>query len=148
MEEDRFRTEKPLSPRGMSVMKDVFEHCDTAIYRINNVIETDTHHIVKIHKHSTPHREYVVTNLKEGQIHRSWFDTCTCGFPQKEGILCDHMVAIVKVGTIPMLNRVSIVPYWMTREQWQLQFPTGITCALDITLAMLKKNSAKAEHLR
>ena len=40
------------------------------------------------------------------------------------------------------------MPYWMTREQWQLQFPSGITCTLDITLASLKKNSVKADHLR
>ncbi len=78
---DRFRIEKPLSPRGMSVMKDVFEHCDTAFYWINNVTKTDAHHIAKIHKHSTPHREYVVTIPKEGQIHGSRFGTCTCGFP-------------------------------------------------------------------
>jgi hypothetical protein len=145
---DRFRAEKPLSPRGMSLMTDIFEHCDTAIYRINNVTETDTHHIAKIHKHSTPHREYVVNIPKEGQIHGSRFGTCTCGFPRKEGIPCDHMLAIVKVGAIPMCNRVSIMPYWLTREQWQLQFPKEITCASDITLAAMKKNSGKAENLR
>ena len=100
-----------LSPRGMSLMKDIFEKCDTLLYQINNVTKTDTHHVAKIHKHFTPHREYVVTIPKVGQDHGSWFGTCTCGFPRKEGCPCNHMVAIIKVGAIPMLTRVSIMPY-------------------------------------
>ena len=145
---DRFRSEKPLTPRGMSLMKDIFENCDTALYRITNVTETDTHHFAKIHKYSTPHREYEVKIPIEGQTHGSRFGTCTCGFPRKEGIPCDHMVAIVKVGAIPMLTKVSIMPYWFTREQWQLQFPTEVISPADITLAAMKSNSFKVDNLR
>ena len=47
-----------------------------------------------------------------------------------------------------MLTRVSIVPYWLTKEQWQLQFPTDITSPSDITLAAMKNNSSKADNLR
>ncbi len=47
-----------------------------------------------------------------------------------------------------MLTRVSIMPYWLTREQWQLQFPTDIISPSDITLAALKSNSSKVDNLR
>jgi len=58
------------------------------------------------------------------------------------------MVAIVKVGAIPMLTKVSIMPYWFTREQWQLQFPTEVISPADITLAAMKSNSSKVDNLR
>ncbi len=85
---------------------------------------------------------------KEGQIHGSRFGTCTCGYPKKEGVPCKHMVAIVKVGAIATLTRVVIMPYWFTKAQWRLQFPTEVTCATHITLSSIKTNLRPTDHVK
>jgi hypothetical protein len=100
--------EKPLTPRGMTVLKDIFEKCDTLLFRIH-VSKNTTDHTATICKKSLPQREYLVFIPKEGQIHGSQFGTCSCGCPKKEGVPCDHMVAIVKVGAIATLTRVAII---------------------------------------
>jgi hypothetical protein len=87
----------------MTVMKDIFEKCDTSLFCIH-VSENTTDHTTTICKKSLPQREYSVVIPKEGQIHGSRFGTCTCGYPKKDGVLCNHMVAIVKVGAIAMLT--------------------------------------------
>jgi hypothetical protein len=108
--------EKPLTPRGMSVMEDLFKKCDPLIYRIQ-LSETPLHHCFVVSKKSAAMGEYKVEIPKEGLVHGSCFGTCTCGFPTKEGLPCDHMVSIVKVGLIPNLARVQIMPFWYTRAQ-------------------------------
>ena len=111
--------EKPLTPRGMAVMKDIFEKCDTSLFCIH-VSKNTIDHTATICKKSSPQREYSVVLPKEGQIHGSRFGTCTCGYPKKEGVPCDHMVAIVKVGAIATLTWVAIMPYWLTKARWHL----------------------------
>jgi hypothetical protein len=95
--------EKPLTPRGMTVLKDNFEKCDTLLFQIR-VSKNTTDHTAMICKKSLPQREYSVVIPKGGQIHGSRFGTCSCGYPKKEGVPCNHMVAIVKVGIITMLT--------------------------------------------
>ncbi len=95
-----------------------------------------------------PQREYSVVIPKGGQIHGSQFGTCSCGYPKKEGMLCNHMVAIVKVGAIATLTRVEIMPYWFTKAQWHLQFPEEVTCGTHITLTSIKTNSRPTDHLK
>ena len=131
----------------MTILKDIFETCDPALYRIS-ITETNTHHVAKVAKHSSPHREYSVAIPKEGQVHGSRFGTCTCGYPRKEGCPCDHMVAVVKVGAIPQLTRVTVMPYWYHREQWRLQFPQDHTCLADFNLISIKEKAAKMDNLR
>ena len=80
--------------------------------------------------------------------HGSRFGTCSCGFPKKEGIPCDHMVAITKAGRIPNLSRVELMPFWHTRAQWQLQFPKDEVFKADITWANIKKTADANEHIR
>jgi hypothetical protein len=108
--------EKPLTPRGMTVMKVIFEKCNTLLFWIH-VSKNTTDHAATICKKSLPQREYSVVIPKGGQIHWSQFGTCSCGYPKKEGMPCDHMVAIVKVGAIAALTRVAIIPYWFTKAQ-------------------------------
>ncbi len=95
--------EKPLTPRGMTVMKDIFEKCNTLLFQIH-VSKNTTDHTATICKKSSPQREYSVVIPKGGQIHESRFGTCSCGYPKKEGMPCNHMVAIVKVGAIATLT--------------------------------------------
>jgi hypothetical protein len=95
--------EKPLTPQGMTVMKDIFEKCNTLLFRIH-VSKNTTDHTATICKKSLHQREYSVVILKEEQIHGSQFSTCSCGYPKKEGVACNYMVAIVKVGAIATLS--------------------------------------------
>jgi len=93
-------------------------------------------------------RQYIVKIPKVGKDHGSWFGSCSCGFPKKEGIPCDHMVAITKAGRIPNLSRVELMPFWHTRAQWQLQFPKDEVYKADITWANIKKTADANEHIR
>ena len=70
-----------------------------------------SHHRFVVSKKSAAMREYHVRIPKEGLDHGSHFGTCTCGFPMKESIPCDHIIAIVKRGVIPNLMRVDIMPF-------------------------------------
>lgn len=126
-------------------MAKIFNTCDPSIYRIQ-LTDNPSHHKLIIAKKSAAMREYYVEIPKVGLNHFSCFGTCTCGFPTKEGIPCDHMVAIVKVGAIPNLSRVQIMPFWSTRAQWRLQFPKD-TVRMDVTLALIKKSAAKNIHM-
>ncbi len=125
--------EKPLTPRGMSLMEDLFKKCDPSIYHIH-LTKIPLHHYFVASKKSAAMREYKVEIPQEGLVDGSYFGICMCSFPTKEGLPCDHMVSIVKVGLIPNLKRVKIMPFWYTRAQWRLQFPQDAVCRIDITL--------------
>ena len=71
----------------------------------------------------------------------SKFGSCTCGFPRKEGVPCDHMVAIVKQGIVPSITRVELMPFWYTRAQWQLQYPKDVVYKSDMTWANVMKSA-------
>ncbi len=98
-----------LTPQGMSFMEDIFARCDPSIYRIQ-VMDHPDHLMFVVSKIAATTREYVVKIPREAQEHRSRFGSCTCSFPKKEGIPCDHMVAIVKAGRIPNMSRVTLMP--------------------------------------
>ena len=74
--------------------------------------------------------------------HGSKFESCTYGFPRKEAIPCNHMVAIVKKGAVPNITRVKLMPFWYTQAQWQLQYPKDVVYKSDITWANIKKSAA------
>jgi hypothetical protein len=73
--------EKPLTPQGMTVLKDIFEKCNTLLFQIH-VSKNTTDHTAMICKKSFPQREYSVVIPKGGQIHGSRFGTCSCGYPK------------------------------------------------------------------
>ena len=66
-----------------------------------------------------------------------------CGYPKKESVPCNHMVAIVKVGAIATLTRIAIMPYWFTKAQWHLQFPEEVTYTTHITLTSIRRTQAQ-----
>jgi hypothetical protein len=95
-----------------------------------------------ISKKSTATREYIVVLPKTTLDHGSKFGSCTCGFPLKEGIPCNHMVAIVKQGAGTNITRVELMPFWYTRAQWQLQYPKDMIYKMDVTWSKIKKSAA------
>ncbi len=130
-----------LTKKGMAIMELIFAKCDPTIYRMQMTVLLDCHKFV-ISKKSAATREYIVILPKMPLNHGSKFGSCTCGFPVKEGIPCDHMVAIVKQGAVPNITRVELMPYWYTRAQWQLQYPKDMVYKSDITWAHIKTSGS------
>jgi hypothetical protein len=52
------------------------------------------------------------------------------------------MVAIVKLGAVPNITRVELMPFWYTRAQWQLGYPKDMVYKSDITWINIKKSAA------
>ncbi len=71
----------------------------------------------------------------------SRFGKCTCGFPKKERISCQHMVAVSKLGRIDGLTRTAVMPHWYTTAQWCNQFPKNTYINTHQTLQSIKANS-------
>ena len=101
--------------------------------------ESISHNFVKVCKHASPNREYSVSIPKDGGMHGSRVGTCTCGFLRKKGLPYDHVVAVVKVGAIPTLSHMSIMPYWFSKAQWRAQFPENVMCASNIFLLLSRQ---------
>jgi hypothetical protein len=76
-------------------MEEIFTKCEPSIYRMQMTNHPNYHKFV-ILKKSMAIREYIVVLSKMPLDHGSLFGSCTCGFPRKEAIPCNHMVAIVK----------------------------------------------------
>jgi hypothetical protein len=81
-----------LTPKGIAIMEEIFAKCDPSIYRLQMTDHPNYHKFV-ILKKSTAMREYIVVLPKVPLDHGSRFGSCTYGFPKKEAIPCDHMVA-------------------------------------------------------
>jgi hypothetical protein len=114
---------------------------DPSIYCMQMTDLPDSHKFV-ILKKSTATREYIVVLPMMTLDHGSKFGSCTCCFPTKEGIPCDHMVDKVKQGVVPNLTRVELMPFWYTCAQWQLQYPKDVVYKSDITWSKIKKSAA------
>ena len=97
-------------------MEEILNKSDPSIYHYNMTEYTEYHNFV-VSKKSAASREYVVVIPKVGLDHGSHFGMCTCSFPAKEGIPCDHMVAIAKCGAVPNLTTIGIMPFWYTSAQ-------------------------------
>ena len=130
-----------LTPKGIAIMEEIFAKCDPSIYRMQMTDLLDSHKFV-ISKKSTATREYIVVLPKMPLDHGSKFGSCTCGFPRKEAIPCNHMVAIVKLGAVPNITRVELMPFWYTCAQWQLGYPKDMVYKSDITWINIKKSAA------
>ena len=130
-------------------MDKVFGKCDPSIYHIH-LTEHPTFHNFVVSKLSAGFCEYNLSIPKTAkeEHHGSRFGTCTCGFPSKEGLPYNHMVAIVKSGQIPDFSQIDIMPYWYSCTKWQLQFPHNVTCKSDITLASMKLNYRPNIHIK
>ncbi len=110
-----------LTPKGMVLMDEVLKKVNLLEFKIN-LTDNKDHHAAVVSKKSASKREYTVI-IPKTETMGSRFRKCTCGYPKKEGIPCDHMVAIYKLGRINGLSRIAVMPHWYTTEQWRNQFP-------------------------
>jgi hypothetical protein len=122
-------------------MEDIFAKCDPSIYRMQ-MTDLPKYYKFVISKKSTAKREYIVHLPKTTSDHGSKFESCTCGFSNKEGVPCDHVVAIVKQGAGTNITRVELLPLWYTRAQWQLQYLKDMVYNMEVTWSKIKKSAA------
>ncbi len=128
-----------LTPKGMELMEEAFNNVNLEDFKIH-LTEKENEHTAIVSKKSTSHREYSV-NLSKSTTLGSRFGKCTCVFPKKEGIPCQHMVAVCKLGRIDGLSRCAIMPHWYTTAQWRNQFPKNSYIDTHQTLKSIKANS-------
>jgi hypothetical protein len=129
-----------LTPEGMNIVQDIFVKCEPSRYRY---VLTQYPNITQfaIAKNEVDSREYIVKLPKEPGVHGSRFGSCTCGFDRKEGIPCDHMVAIVKSGRMGRFSMVELMPFWYTRAQWKLQFPNEFVYRTDFSWDKIREST-------
>ncbi len=89
-------------------MEEAFNNVNVQDFKLH-LTENKHEHTAIVSKKSTSHREYSV-NLPKSTTLGSRFGKCTCGFPKKEGIPRQHLVAVCKLGRIDGLSRSAIMP--------------------------------------
>ncbi len=82
----------------MKLMEEAFNNVKLQDFKVH-LTENDNEHTAIVRKKSTGRREYSVIIPKSDTL-GSRFGNCTCGFPKKEGIPCQHMVAASKLGKL------------------------------------------------
>ncbi len=135
-----------LTPKGMELMEEAFNNVNVQDFKVH-LTENENEHTAIVSKKSTSHREYSVKLPKSATL-GSRFGKCTCGFPKKEGIPCQHMVDVSKLGRINGLSRSAIMPHWYAAAQWRNQFPKNSYIDTHHTLKSLKANSTPHDDLR
>ncbi len=133
------------TPKGMELMEEAFNNINVQDFKVH-LTENNNKHTTIVSKKSTSHREYSVIIPKSDTL-GSRFGKCTGGIPKKEGIPCQHMVAVSKLGRIDGLTRTSIMPHWYTTAQWHNQFPDNSYIDTHQTLKSIKANSTPHDEL-
>jgi hypothetical protein len=98
-----------LTPKEMELMEEAFNNAKVQDFKVH-LTENKNEHTAIVSKKSTSHREYNVIIPKSDTL-GSRLGKCTCGFPKKEGIPCQHMVAVSKLEKINGLTRIAIMPH-------------------------------------
>jgi hypothetical protein len=135
-----------INLKGMELMEEAFNNVKVEDFKVH-LTENDNEHTAIVSKKSTSQREYSVIIPKSDTL-GSRFGKCTCGFPKKEGIPCQHMAAVSKLGRIDGLTRTAIMPHWCTTVQWRNQFPENSFIDTHQTLKSIKANSTTHDELR
>jgi hypothetical protein len=95
-----------LTQKGVELMEKAFQDVNVQDFKIH-LAENDNHHTAIVSKKSASEREYTVINPKSDTL-GSRLGKCTCGFQKKEGIPCQDMVAVSKLGRIDGLTRTAV----------------------------------------
>ncbi len=135
-----------LTPKGMKLMEEAFKKVNVQDFKFH-LAENKHHYTAVVSKKSASKREYTVIIPKTDTM-VSRFGKCTCGFPNKERIPCDHMVAVSKLGRINGLTRIAVMPHWYTTAQWRNQFTENTYVNTHKTLKSIKANSTPQDDLR
>jgi hypothetical protein len=134
-----------LTPKRMEVMEEAFNNVKVQDFKVH-LTENKNEHNAIVSKNPTSQREYIKIIPKSDTL-GSRFGRCTCGFPKKEGIPCQHMVAVSKLGRIDGLTRTAIMPHWYTTAQLHNQFLKNSYINTHLTLTSIIENSTPHAEL-
>jgi hypothetical protein len=135
-----------LTPKGMELMEEAFQNVNVQDFKVH-LTENIYHHTAIVSKKPAGEREYSMIIQKSDTL-GTRFGKCTCGFPKKEGIPCQHMVAVSKLGRIDGLAKTAVMSHWYTTAQWRNQFPENTNINTHQTLQLIKANSTPHDELR
>ena len=144
LEADRFQRYKQLAwerddiltDKGFRLMEECFTDVRVRDYRIT-VLPIQDGHRATVTKCKINATKFTVVIPATGK-YDSRFGTCNCGKPTKDGVPCEHMVAIVKSSCIDGLSRIQMMPYWWTNAHWRAQYAMNVECRADISISTLK----------
>ncbi len=100
LESGRFKCKEQLAWGSKNVLTPVGE-----------VENQQTHVRCKVKK-TKGNSKWVILEFPLEEYHGSRFGKDTCGAPNVLGVPCQHMVAAMKSGEIPGLNKDNMMPYW------------------------------------
>jgi hypothetical protein len=138
------RDNRLLTERGLELMEEAFADVDIREVWINVTKEETLHKCTMSRMKSTS--EFNVT-LPMKDTMGSRFGSCTCRKQMKDGVPCKHMVAIVKASKIEGLNRIQIMPYWLTSAHWRAQCAADVYCRTDVSMNAVKATSNPEDDL-
>ena len=119
--------------KGQQKREEAFENEYVRNYHFQ-VQELDDHWLIKVRNEKV----HTVVIMKEPGTHGSRFGTCTCGAHKVLGVLCEHMVAVVKIGQVPDLTEENVMPYWRTVTQMRMQFRQDLNLHVGMDMDTLK----------
>jgi hypothetical protein len=135
-----------LTDKGMKLMEECFADVRVRDYQID-LTKIDNGHRATVKKATVNSTKFTVIIPDTGKF-GSRFGMCNCGKPAKDGIPCQHMVAVVKSSEIDGLSRIQIMPYWWTNAHWRAQYAMDVECRADISISMLKDKYTPNTSLR
>ncbi len=91
-------------------------------------------------KHGRLHLESTCTFLQEEE-EGSVFGGCTGGVPNKDGVPCHHMVAVMKASRIEGLTPINCMPQWWMTLHRQKQYPSHSVLSCDFNMMTLRMTS-------
>jgi hypothetical protein len=132
--------ELPLTPRGMETMETVYSDVVPSQYA-RDVREMATCFHCTVCRTVGDGVVYTLSIPKQAKF-GSFFGTCNCGIPRRDGIPCRHMAVLADARDVPNpdFTRLSVMPYWFRTEHWQKQYPRDVHCngAVNLRLVMSK----------
>ncbi len=125
-----------LTDKGLKLMEEWFTGVRVQDYQIT-VIPIEDGHRATVTKCSINATKFTVVIPAMGK-YDSRFGNCNCGKPAKDGVPCEHMVAVVKSSHIDGLSQIQMMPDWWTNAHWQAQYTVDVECRADIAISMIK----------
>ncbi len=127
---------EPLTPHGKKLCDEAFSGVNFWEFKIY-VTNQNTFWECNVAKHERLHLELTCTLLQEEE-EGLVFGGCTCGVPNKDGVPCQHMVAVVKASRIEGLTPINCMPQWWMTLHWQKQYPSHSVMSCDFNMTTLR----------
>lgn len=93
--------------------------------------------------------KYEIDIVSEPCQYGCYEHSCSCGTPEKDGVPCVHVMALVKSKVLPFLTPTNVMPYYWTTKMWRVQFDeNGGVNSAPITREYLTVKYEPDESLR